>query len=124
MGRFWFFRERARKELSELLNSLPCGRILPDDELRQLGILFPDRRYGEMIFLLHPGWLIAASDFQVRGWTPSGMHGYHPDDRYSDAVFLSNRKPPRGIHSIIDVYDCLTEAFDDASQEAGLGIAS
>jgi predicted AlkP superfamily pyrophosphatase or phosphodiesterase len=115
MGRFWFFSGRARQEFSALLSTLPCGRILPDDELRQLGILFPDRRYGEIIFLLHPGWLISTSDFQVRGWTPTGMHGYHPDDPYSDAVFLSNRKPLSEMRSIADVYQCLQEAVEGGS---------
>jgi len=115
MGRFWFFSERARQEFSALLNSLPCGRILPDDELRQLGILFPDRRYGETIFLLHPGWLISASDFQVRGWTPAGMHGYHPDDPYSDAVFLSNRKPPFPVKTIADVYWCMRQVAEEGN---------
>ena len=113
MGRFWFFSERARQELSALLNSLPCGRILADDELRQLGIFFPDRRYGEMIFLLHPGWLISESDFKVRGWAPAGMHGYHPDDPYSDAVFLSNRKPPFEVQTIADVYWCMQQAAEE-----------
>jgi hypothetical protein len=112
MGRFWFFSERARQEVSALLDKLPCGRILPDDELRQLGILFPDHRYGELIFLLHPGWLISASDFQVRGWIPAGMHGYHPDDPDSDAVFLSNREPPFPMNTIADVYWCMQHAVE------------
>ena len=113
MGRFWFFSERVRQEFRALLNTLPCGRILPDDELQQLGILFPDRRYGEMIFLLHAGWLISASDFQVRGWTPAGMHGYHPDDPYSDAVFLSHRQPPFEVRTIADVYLCMQQAAEE-----------
>jgi len=113
MGRFWFFSERARQEFNALLNTLPCGRILPDDELRQLGILFPDRRYGEMIFLLHPGWLISEGDFKVRGWTPAGMHGYHPDDPYSDAVFLSSRQPPFPVQTIADVYWCMKQAAEE-----------
>jgi predicted AlkP superfamily pyrophosphatase or phosphodiesterase len=123
MGRFWFFSERVRQEFSALLNCLPCGRILPDDELRQLGILFPDRRYGEMIFLLHPGWLISESDFKVRGWTPVGMHGYHPDDPYSDAVFLSNRKPSFEMQTIADVYWCMPQVADEVGNPnpAGLG---
>jgi predicted AlkP superfamily pyrophosphatase or phosphodiesterase len=112
MGRFWFFCERARQDFSALLNTLPCGRVLSDDELRQLGIFFPDRRYGEMIFLLHPGWLISTSDFAIRGWTPAGMHGYHPDDPYSDAVFLSNRTPPFEVQTIADVYWCMRQTAE------------
>ena len=110
MARFWFFSERGRREITRLAGTLDCGRLLSDDELRKLGILFPDRRYGELIFLLHPGWLLSHSDFNGPGWTPAGMHGYHPDDPYSDAVFLSNRTPSTQPRTIADVYRCLKTA--------------
>jgi predicted AlkP superfamily pyrophosphatase or phosphodiesterase len=110
MARFWFFRERARRATVECLGALSCGRILPDDELRQLGIFFPDRRYGEVIFLLHPGWLFSRSDFNGLGWMPSGMHGYHPDHPYSYGVFLSNRDPSLPVRTLADVYGCMREA--------------
>jgi hypothetical protein len=109
MGRFWFFNERARREIVERLRLVPCGRILSDEELRQLGVLFDDRRYGEVIFLLQPGWLLSRSDFNGRGWKPIGMHGYHPEDPYSDAVFLSNRKPEIDMCTIADVYGYMDE---------------
>ncbi len=110
MARFWFFTSPARHEITECLKTLPCGRIVTDDELRRLGILFADRRYGEVIFLLHPGWLLTRSDFNGAGWMPAGMHGYHPNDPYSDAVFLSNRQPPVPMRTIADVYQCMREA--------------
>ena len=110
MARFWFFSEKARHEVVECLQTLPCGRIVPDDELRPLGVLFPDRRYGEVIFLLHPGWLLSRSDFNGRGWKPAGMHGYHPEDSYSDAIFLSNREPTFPVQTIADVYRCMEQA--------------
>jgi hypothetical protein len=112
MARFWFFNPRARQGIVERLKTLSCGRIVPEEEQRQLGIWFPDRRYGELIFLMNPGWLIARSDFNGRGWMPAGMHGYHPDDQYSDAIFLSNRKPRTAMRTIADIYECLREAAD------------
>jgi hypothetical protein len=112
MARFWFFSDDARREIVQVLNSLKCGRILTDEELRELGLFFADRRYGEMIFLLHPGWLIARSDFNGPGWVPAGMHGYHPDDPYSDAIFLSNRQPSSVVRTIADVYGVMREAVD------------
>lgn len=104
MARLWFFSDSARCQIAELLGTLPCGRIVPDEELEQLGIRFADRRYGEMIFLLHPGWLLSHSNFNGRGWIPAGMHGYHPEDPDSDAIFLSNRKPAQEMRTIADVY--------------------
>lgn len=107
MARFWFFNDRAKREIIAQLDVLPCGAIMSDDELRQLGILFPDRRYGEIIFLLYPGWLLAQSDFNGGGWMPAGMHGYHPDDRDSDAIYLSNVRPPVDVRTIADIYECI-----------------
>jgi len=109
MARFWFFDESARREIVALLESLPCGRVVPDAELQQLGVWFPDRRYGEVILLLHPGWLLSGSRFNG-SWTPAGMHGYHPDDPDSDGVFLSNRPPPVAVRGLADVHGCLQHA--------------
>jgi hypothetical protein len=38
------------------------------------------------------------------------MHGYHPDDPYSDAVFLSNRPPASSLTSIRDIYEYMESA--------------
>jgi predicted AlkP superfamily pyrophosphatase or phosphodiesterase len=110
MARFWFFAEGARRGVVARLQDLPCGRIVPDDELEALGVFFADRRYGQVIFLLHPGWLIARSDFNGRGWSPAGMHGYHPEDPDSDGVFLSSGPPAIPIRSIADVHALMLDA--------------
>jgi hypothetical protein len=110
MARFWFFSERARAQVVDHLHTVACGRILSDDELRDLGILFPDRRYGEVVFLLEPSWLLSNSDFNGNGWRPAGMHGYHPDDSYSDGIFLSTHKSEVELRTIADAYRCMREA--------------
>jgi hypothetical protein len=112
MARFWFFNATAKAGISGRLNSLSCGRILSDQELDDLGVLFPDRRYGELVFLLHPGWLISNSDFNGKGWMPVGMHGYHPDDAYSDGIFLSDRMPLMPVESVADVYRHMRQAIE------------
>jgi hypothetical protein len=114
MARFWFFNDRARQAVRDCLARVPCGGIVRDEELRQLGVLFEDRRFGELIFLFKPGWLLAKSDFNGAGWMPIGMHGYHPKDPWSDAIFLSSRQPPLTVRTIADIYPCMENA-------AGLG---
>jgi type I phosphodiesterase/nucleotide pyrophosphatase len=104
MARFWFFNERARERVTGALNRLRCGRVISDQELQALGVFFPDQRFGELVFLLNPGCLLAKSDFNGRGWMPTGMHGYHPEDSYSDAIFLTNRKPEFAMCTIADVH--------------------
>ena len=110
MARFWFFSPEARPPIVERLGSLSCGRVLADDERQALGICFADRRYGDLVFLLDPGWLVSSSDFNTRGWMPAGMHGYHPDDPHSDAIFLSNQEPPVPMRTIADAYVCMAHA--------------
>jgi predicted AlkP superfamily pyrophosphatase or phosphodiesterase len=112
MARFWFFNDRAKQVIHGRLENLQCGRVLPDEELRHLGVFFSDRRFGELVFLLHPGWLLSKSDFNGKGWMPNGMHGYHPEDSYSDAIFLSSSEPPVRVQTIGDVYTCMRSAVE------------
>jgi hypothetical protein len=107
MARFWFFNDAARLRISDRLATLGCARILEDAELQELGVFFPDRRYGELILLLAPGWLSASSGFNGSRWRPTGMHGYHPDDPWSDGVFLNSEPPPRPVSALSDIHPCL-----------------
>jgi hypothetical protein len=111
MARFWFFTEHARHSVAGVLQSTACGRILSDTELQSLGVFFEDRRFGEVIFLLDPGWLFTKSGFNGPQWVPAGMHGYHPGDRYSDGVFLTNVQPNPDVQTIADVYRCMRQAI-------------
>ncbi len=118
MARFWFFSRHAESRIVDRLHTVPCGRVLSNDELRDLGIFFPDRRYGEVVFLLKPGWLLSNSDFNGNGWRPAGMHGYHPDDPYSDGACLSTHKSEMELRTIADAYRCMREAVPaDAAME-------
>lgn len=88
MARFWFFNEKARELITASLRGVTEGRILPDDELREMGTFFPDRYFGELIFLVEEGTLIVPSDM---GEKPlAAMHGYHPDAPQSYAALLTN----------------------------------
>jgi hypothetical protein len=120
MARFWFFNDKAKQSVEVCLSELTCGRIVPDNELRQLGVFFEDRRFGELIFLLHPSWILSKSDFNGKGWTPKGMHGYHPDDSSSDAVFLSSSAPPVSVQTIADIYACMQNAAGMTQPSKGL----
>lgn len=105
MARFWIWSERARERLTALLERHPRGRIVPESELRELGIWFGDARYGHLIFLFEPGGIIMPSDM---GRIPfGGMHGYHPSEPTTEAVLLASVPVTRkldhitGIHSLI-----------------------
>lgn len=110
MARFWFFSAGARERVVERLAQVRCGRILSDQERTELGIKFADRRYGDLVFLMDPGWLITSSDFNAGAWLPAGMHGYHPDDSYSDAIFLSSQEPSWPMRTIADAHAWMRQA--------------
>ena len=107
MARFWFFNERAENDIRWLLKGLSCGSLLSDEELSRLGILFPDRRYGEVIFLLSPGQIISSGDFNGGDWMPVGMHGYHPSEPTADAVLLSTVALDKDVDHITGIHDLL-----------------
>jgi predicted AlkP superfamily pyrophosphatase or phosphodiesterase len=102
MGRFWFHNSSARERITELLEQVPQGRVLPKEELKELGCDFEGDQYGELIFLMDAGVLIVPSHMGLKPIT--GMHGYHPDDPDSDASLLSNVEPPNDPGAITDVF--------------------
>ncbi|MHB2018922.1 MAG: alkaline phosphatase family protein [Candidatus Xenobia bacterium] len=112
MARFWFHTDRARTRIEAALRDEPRGRILADSELARYGCDFPDRRYGELFFLLSPGVLICPS---FMGQKPvAGMHGYAPEDLDSAASFASNVKLEQPPETLLDLYSLmLQEATDD-----------
>jgi hypothetical protein len=107
MARFWFFNERARTLVTRALENVPEGEILSDAELTDLGTLFTDRYFGELIFLMEEGTLIVPSHMGER--PIRAMHGYHPDAPHSYASLCSNHADvPAGIGAIPDMYKLMT----------------
>jgi len=119
MARFWFFNQNARAQITARLDELPQGRILPDDELERLGTLFPDRYFGELIYLVKEGVLIVPSHMGER--PIRGMHGYHPDEKHSYALLCTNQKEiPEDVTAIPDIYKLMKrEAEAVGARRAG-----
>lgn len=107
MGRFWSLNANAKAQLESLLSDHPMGRILPDDELRSLGVYFPDAQYGNLIFLMNSGVQIAPS-FMGRK-AIAGMHGFHPSDPDSKAMICSNRPLPPSLERIEQIFGLMCE---------------
>jgi len=115
MARFWFLNDRARGLVTESLQGVPEGRILPDAELRELGALFPDRYFGEMIFLVEEGVLIVPSHMGER--PIRAMHGYHPDAPHSYASLLTSYpEVPDGVTDIPHVYQLMAAQAERAAR--------
>jgi hypothetical protein len=113
MARFWFFTEAAREAVARQLEAVSEGRIIPDTELKELGAFFPDRYFGELIFLVNEGVLIVPSHMGER--PIRGMHGYHPREKHSFAALCSNQEAiPEGITAIPHMYQLMVRESKEA----------
>jgi predicted AlkP superfamily pyrophosphatase or phosphodiesterase len=101
MARFWWKDEVAKSAIMDFLSASECGYIISDKELKEMRVLFDNRRFGDTFFLLNEGILLCPS---FMGLKPiSGMHGYHPEAPHSYSVMLSNQEIPDQICSITDI---------------------
>jgi len=107
MARFWFLDEKSRAPITESLTNHPKGRILPDEELKQLGVYFENRQYGDLVFLLNSGIQMAPSFMGAKQL--KGMHGYHPSDADSYACISSNKNIPANITKIQHIHQLMLD---------------
>jgi hypothetical protein len=105
MLRLWFMADHsARQEVVSWLSGRKEGRILTDQELRNWGCYFEDRRYGELFYLLGNGTIFAPSYMNQR-FVPA-MHGFDPAEPNSAASWLTTvpvEDPPKRIEQIYGV---------------------
>jgi predicted AlkP superfamily pyrophosphatase or phosphodiesterase len=89
MARFWFKNKKNLKKKEAELKNLKYGFILTK-RLKKKYNIPEDRRYGDLIFILNPGYMFMPNCYQS---TPlKGMHGYAPDKADLDGIFISNLK--------------------------------
>lgn len=108
MARFWFLREGVRAQIERVLGTVPEGRIVPDEELEKMHALFPDRQFGELIFLVREGVLIVPSHMGER--PIRAMHGYHPTDPQSYATLMTNQSSiPEDVTAIPHIFNLMKQ---------------
>lgn len=101
MARFWFPNPAARKRVEAVLAGIPEGRTLTREDYVNWHCNFGDDRFGELIFLMQPGWLIVPSYMGLKAIP--GMHGYDPEDKDSYASVLSNQPLPEWVRDLTDL---------------------
>lgn len=121
MARFWFHNENAREQITQLLQAAPEGKLLDSAQLEAWRCDFPDQRYGELFYLLHPGTLFVPS-FLNQSTVP-GMHGYAPEHKDSAACWLSNFQPAQPVQRLEDIYAVLCAAAGDNNELPPAGAA-
>ena len=106
MARFWFLKPGVRERITDVLASVPDGRIMPESELRHYRTWFDDQAFGELIWLAREGVLIVPSHMGER--PIRAMHGYHPTDPQSYAtLFTSHNDVPDDVTHIPHIYNLM-----------------
>jgi len=109
MARFWFLKPGVKERVVEVLNKVPEGRIMPEEELRHYRAYFEDHAFGELIWLAREGVLIVPSHMGER--PIRAMHGYHPTDPQSYAtLFSSHDEVPAEVTHIPHIFKLMERA--------------
>ena len=77
MARFWFFNEKSRKIIEDIVNSKlsNVGKVIDVEIAKKYKIPYQDTRYGDLIWWAKPGILIYP-DYFHRFEKYKAMHGY------------------------------------------------
>lgn len=109
MVRFWFpGGDTVRNRVESWLRHRSEGAIVSDEQLSHWRCLFPDRRYGELFYLLRNGTIFAPS-YMNRGFV-RGMHGYSPNDPDSAACLLSSHAPASPVTRLSHLHGLMQAA--------------
>jgi hypothetical protein len=121
MARFWFFSDRARNRIVEMLREIPNSEFFFWKDLQQFNISFSEPQYGEAFIMSHPGFAFFPHDF------------HHPianlflgitDPKQRPRVFNPRH---RGEHSLLPNFESakgfmlvLSKDYESCKKEADL----
>jgi len=113
MARFWFFSDDAREQVTTRLQSVEGGRILDQKDKDRYHINYNHNKFGDLIFLSDPGYLIFPNHYQDKS-PVRGMHGYTPESYGQQAALIikSNkavRHPDREFVDMRQVFPTLCD---------------
>jgi len=78
MARFWFFNDKAKRQVMNFLENMTEGHVLTEEEKMRYHINYSHNKFGDVVFLANPGVLIYPNFFQY--YHPvKGAHGYIPE---------------------------------------------
>jgi hypothetical protein len=113
MAHIWYLTQRGTKIAKGIFGSLPSGRFLDPEERKRMGIDFPDRRYGDDIYLLEPPYNFFPNF--VSRLRPRAMHAYDPRHGHQMGVLI----PVRGLNmassseaSMVDIMPSVLRLLD------------
>lgn len=96
------------EKAENVLGKISAGHILGKKELIEFGLNFKDNRYGDLLFLMDPGWEIFPNFYHnILMNRVKAMHGYLPGEAYSDGILVSNKEMKKKKNRVIDIYNSI-----------------
>ena len=107
MAFFWYKTKFARSIILDKLYEFRHCKVLSGKNKKDFGINFSDRRYGETIALVEPGFQISPNDVFQKPLP--GMHGYRPNHPDSLGACLSTRSISPSPNHVKDFFNIMTD---------------
>lgn len=99
-ARFWFFDKRIKPKVITILNSIPNGHIITEEEKKEYHIDFDHYKFGEIIFMVDPYYAIYPNFFNKT--IPKGLHSYNLENKDEYGFIMSNR-PIKNNAEVVDI---------------------
>ena len=96
-ARFWVSDKTKRANLINILNDVPGGHVLTQDECNEYCIRFKHNYFGDIIYAVEDGAIIQPSYYCEDNNPPVGMHGYLPGCRDNESAFVFLSDKTKGI---------------------------
>jgi hypothetical protein len=81
--------------------------------MKEYGVLFPHKIYGEIFFLLKPGFVFYPNYYSVLPFPPRAMHGYNPTFSEMLGLFLMpNINKPINYVKAVDLLPTILKSLD------------
>ncbi len=116
-ARFWFRNKQEERQVKDILSGIKEGFVLTEEYLQKYHVAMSDNRYGDLIFYLDAPYVFTHGPVSVlgkqRGLLPVSMHGYLPEHREMDGVFVSNQKLAEDSYlRLVDITPSILHALD------------
>jgi len=121
-ARFWITDNNIIQKIKKFFSSHPDFEFLDQKKQKMYHVNFKNNKYGDLMFLCNPGVVLTLNPLQKKfRHGIKAMHGYSPDEKEMDAIFISNFIKPKNpkvvdiVPTIIDYFHLSTSPMDGTS---------
>ncbi|MEM2661324.1 MAG: alkaline phosphatase family protein [Nitrososphaeria archaeon] len=111
---FWLRDEHAQDRLENALRSLERGTVIDEKLKERYHLIFREKRmYGDLIYVLEPGWTFFPNFFSCFG-VMKGLHGYLPENHVQNALLISDENLSFKVSHVKDTRELIIKLVCNA----------